>query len=184
MILDKHFDYTVLDDPLDELINGEMKAIQFLLDVGRDAAPPKIGSKPVDQRYWEKIDISDGCWYWNAGKHYTGHGIFPHGKEWLGETRAHRIMWTLAMGPIKGNQFCHHHCGNTSCVNPEHLYLAPARKKWKEEKKVRTVGNLSETLELNVYRRLYCGQKHSEIEERTGVSRYFQHQIAKKHGLY
>ncbi len=73
----------------------------------------------VLERFWEKVDKSDGCWEWNAGL-TTGYGGFKlNGKRVL----AHRMSWLITNGSIPSGMNVLHKCGNRKCVNPEHLYI-------------------------------------------------------------
>ena len=75
-------------------------------------------------RFWEKVEKSDaGCWRWTAGKLASGgYGSFRCG-FFPGETRAHRISWILANGPIPKKMHILHRCDNPECVRPDHLFI-------------------------------------------------------------
>lgn len=64
----------------------------------------------------------NGCWTWQRGR------VGPYGLiADKGERRAHRHYWAEAFGPIPDDHDIHHLCGNTLCVNPDHLQALPAR---------------------------------------------------------
>lgn len=60
----------------------------------------------------------DACWLWRGHTDAKGYGQF----RLAGRARwAHRLAYTLMHGEIPEGMHVHHVCGNTSCVNPEHL---------------------------------------------------------------
>lgn len=71
-----------------------------------------------DQRFWQKVDQSGGCWLWTAGTTEWGYGSF-----WTGERRvkAHRWSYEHLVGPIPEGLTLDHLCRNPPCVNPAHL---------------------------------------------------------------
>ena len=75
---------------------------------------------PLD-RFYSRVNITDGCWEWTGGRLETGYGVFTIG-HWTQRTSllAHRFMLTLVNGKVH-NIDVHHKCKNKSCVNPEHL---------------------------------------------------------------
>lgn len=76
--------------------------------------------KTVEQRFLEKVNKTDSCWLWTAGKSWDGYGKFSLNCQ---SKRAHIIAFQLFKGPIpNGKLVCHTHTGNRHCVNPEHLY--------------------------------------------------------------
>lgn len=96
----------------------------------------KIG-RPLEERFWEKVQKSDGCWLWTACTNAHGYGQIRdrkvgavQGRAWL----AHRLAWTLKHGPIPDDIDACHHCDNPPCCKTEpdekypngHLFLGTA----------------------------------------------------------
>src|SRR6478735_10416780 len=69
------------------------------------------------ERFWKKVEKTNGCWVWVAGKYSNGYGSFcGHGQSRL----AHRISWYLTYGEWPVREL-NHKCRNRACVNPDHL---------------------------------------------------------------
>jgi hypothetical protein len=85
----------------------------------------------VEERFWEKVEKSDGCWEWKGGK--VGDGVREktrYGRFATSTTRGnvvlvlpHRFSWELHHGPIPKGLFVLHACDNPPCVRPDHLLL-------------------------------------------------------------
>ena len=60
------------------------------------------------------------CLEWSDCKDDHGYGRLRHrGKD----TKAHRLAWELANGPIPFGMFVLHRCDNPPCCNPAHLFV-------------------------------------------------------------
>ena len=83
-------------------------------------APLRQDVSPGD-RFWSKVDKTDGCWLWTASKIPNGYGNF-----WVGGSvcYAHRVAYEFANGPIPEGLDLDHACHTRACVNPDHLRLA------------------------------------------------------------
>ena len=70
------------------------------------------------KRFWSKVDKSESCWKWTAGKFTLGYGsFFISGSSWC----AHRVSFMIDNGPIPEGVDIDHICHNKACVKPAHL---------------------------------------------------------------
>jgi hypothetical protein len=85
-------------------------------------------------RHISKIDTTPGlgpngdCWEWTGSLNTSKYGSFSFNKNKKESTLlAHRVAWELFYGVIilKGILVLHH-CDNTKCCNPFHLFLGTA----------------------------------------------------------
>ena len=81
---------------------------------------------PHPERFWSKVNKTETCWLWTAGKNNNGYGLY-----WLNNKTisAHRVVYELMVGPIPTGLTIDHvkarGCINRHCVNPKHLELVP-----------------------------------------------------------
>lgn len=78
---------------------------------------PEISALPSNMQ--NKIAVSErGCWEWTGALNSRNYGcIAVTGVSQL----AHRVAYTLLVGPIPGGLEIDHLCRNTVCCNPSHL---------------------------------------------------------------
>lgn len=79
-------------------------------------------SRPVEERFWEKVDTNgpSGCWSWGGSRSSQGPGygqILLDGHKLM----AHRFSYEMLVGPIPAGMEIDHLCRNMMCVNPSHL---------------------------------------------------------------
>lgn len=87
-------------------------------------------------RFWAKVDRSggpDACWIWRGCVSGRGYGRLKWGSRV--PTRAHRVAYELAFGPIPDGLYVLHRCDVPACVKTEpdarfpngHLWLGTAQ---------------------------------------------------------
>lgn len=72
--------------------------------------------RPWEQRFWEKVNKTEGCWLWTAGLTSTG---YPSFESRVGT----RVLWEKLNGPIPPGLFVMHKCDTPKCVRLDHLML-------------------------------------------------------------
>ena len=76
------------------------------------------------ERFFSKVEICvSGCWEWTGGctnsRGGKKYGAFTPSTGHT--TSAHRFSYTYFKGEIPQGMTVDHLCGNTKCVNPDHL---------------------------------------------------------------
>lgn len=84
---------------------------------------PRLLSREVAARFWDKVDIRgpDECWPWKASRTSQGYGHIraPNHGPML---KAHRVSFTLCFGPIPDGLDVLHSCDYPPCCNPRCLF--------------------------------------------------------------
>lgn len=79
--------------------------------------------RPAEERFWEKVEKTDGCWLWRGSINALGYGNFCPTRART--VKAHRFAYEALIGPIpEGCDLDHvraRGCTNRHCVNPAHL---------------------------------------------------------------
>ena len=72
-------------------------------------------------RFWSKVKFSESCWIWRGSIGQKGYGLFPYGGQNGHNVNAHRVAYTLVVGPIADGLEIDHLCRTRNCVRPAHL---------------------------------------------------------------
>ena len=83
-----------------------------------------MNTRPAEQRFWEKVSKSLGCWEWSGAINAGGYGNF----RFLGRVcSAHRAVFLVSGLSIPDGMTVDHLCRNRRCVNPLHLEFVSLR---------------------------------------------------------
>lgn len=74
----------------------------------------------LSKKFNKFVVKKDGCWDWNATKNKQGYGSMLHRHKLM---KSHRASYLIHKGEIPKGIFVLHSCDNSSCSNPEHLFL-------------------------------------------------------------
>jgi hypothetical protein len=77
------------------------------------------GAQDERERFWSRVDKTDGCWVWTGPLHRGGYAKFQarDGRKVF----VHRFSYETLVGPIPEGLFIDHLCENRLCVKPDHL---------------------------------------------------------------
>lgn len=77
-------------------------------------------SASIADRFWPRVQKSDGCWLWTGGNTAVGYGkMWVKGRQQM----AHRVGYELQVGPIPDGKLVLHRCDTPACVRGEHLFI-------------------------------------------------------------
>lgn len=101
----------------------------------------------VPDYFWKRIEMTDGHWLWTGYMNRGGYGTACMNRA---KYYAHRVFYTVFIGPIPEGLQIDHLCRVKNCVNPEHLEA------------VTIYENISRVSEEARARKEYCLQEHSQ----------------------
>lgn len=80
--------------------------------------------RPIADRFWEKVDKTDGCWLWTGLLDDHGYGLIYRGRDYRPRlVRTHRLSWEMHRDAIPDGLFVCHVCDVRRCIRPDHLFL-------------------------------------------------------------
>jgi hypothetical protein len=88
--------------------------------------PVQTGKEtPLDVRLWRRVEKKgpDECWLWTGITDACGYGMLRRGGSTPGWHKAHRLAYTLSVGPIPEGLHVLHRCDCPACCNPQHLWV-------------------------------------------------------------
>ena len=148
-----------------------------------DSRPVKIRSKVLGRRRVgdpvtvefiftrSKLNSQTSCLEWQKSTmSKPGYGYLRiNGKN----NYAHRLMWELTRGPIPSGNWVLHRCDNSTCINPEHLFLGSAADNSKDMVSKGRSRNIGGPRKLNVVQVMEIRgsfQSSSVLADRFGVT--------------
>lgn len=75
-------------------------------------------------KFYARIQVTESCWLWTAGKSAAGYGIvctWSRTSKIAMNRYAHRVAYELIFGPIPSGMVIDHLCRTRHCVNPTHM---------------------------------------------------------------
>lgn len=78
---------------------------------------------PIEDRFWEKVQKTESCWFWIGALYTNGYGHIGSGGAGQKNLLAHRVSWVFAYGQIPDRLCVLHRCDVRRCVRPDHLFL-------------------------------------------------------------
>lgn len=93
------------------------KGVTGYMGANRTSFKKGDNSRPLSERFWEKVKKTEACWLWTGSKNNMGYGrINIDGIVKL----AHRVSFEMKHGTTKLHIL--HRCDTPLCVNPLHLF--------------------------------------------------------------
>ena len=124
-------------------------------------------NKPTPQewaRFFRMVRVKGGesCWEWTGTKGPQGYGSFSIKRRLH---RAHRVLFSWVYGdPGREMQVCHH-CDNTPCVHPAHMFAGTASDNMQDAMRK---GRMIDSLAGKNASKRFCVNGHEYTPDNTG----------------
>lgn len=79
-----------------------------------------MATKPLQKRFWEKVNKTHDCWLWTAYILPNGYPRFSYN---LKPVYAHHLAWSWINGEIPEGHYLLRTCKHKECVRPDHMEL-------------------------------------------------------------
>jgi hypothetical protein len=78
-----------------------------------------VGDPRLPEDFWARVQVhpTSACWEWQSSM-ADGYARYTHEGR---QHQAHRLLYTLLVGPIQAGLVVDHLCRTRHCVNPDHL---------------------------------------------------------------
>ena len=73
--------------------------------------------RTIEERFWERVAKSEGCWLWTGPDSGNGYGLIGKGGRGGGVKYVHRLSYEIHFGEIPPKMQVCHTCDVRSCVN-------------------------------------------------------------------
>lgn len=110
--------------PMSSVCTEVVDATGFDVAMGKLYRRPKMREKTKNRLLkYRRIDEETGCWNWTKGVRKSN--TSRYGRISIGHigVSCHRASYWLFNGEFDTSLFVCHHCDNTLCFNPDHLFL-------------------------------------------------------------
>ena len=135
----------------------------------------------VIERFWSKVEKSDGCWVWTGGLFANGLGYGQFQFEGH-PVLAHRMAWKFAYG-VWPDEDLAHTCDTPACVRLDHLFEATSlenNRDMNRKKRNPVSGKLSDDDVRNIRKLRESGKTLLVIANQYGVSQGLISMIASR----
>lgn len=80
-------------------------------------------SRPLRERFWAKVQKTQGCWLWTGGRYPGGLGrvYVGGGRDNQRQKPAHVLAFEFTNGALAANEYVRHICRTPLCTRPTHL---------------------------------------------------------------